>query len=345
MTIVNRRREPGYAGLPTFCKSELALTAAELAGVDVAILGAPFDEGVSNRPGARFGPRAIRASDNYSAAPPSRPHPQLGVDPFKTLRVVDYGDAECVPGSLRRSHNAVRKHLNAILAAGAVPVVLGGDHSLAYVDITATAVHFAPQPIGVIQFDAHADTGANVLDVAPHGTAMRRVIEEGTVCGANFIQFGLRGCWPGPDEFAWMKSVGMRWHPIDEIDEHGFDTALDTLLTEARGLPPHILLSIDIDVLDPAYAPGTGTPEPGGLSPRELFRAIRLVCKELDIVTIELVEVSPPYDHSGITALAAQRCIIEALAGIALRRRGRNQTGSAGSARSNAHHGPEDRSR
>jgi agmatinase len=150
---------------------------------------------------------------------------------------------------------------------------------------------------------------------------MRRVIDEGVVRGEHFIQYGLRGCWPSPEEFEWMEKVGMRWHSADSIAQRGVEATLRCLLEQARSLPSRVFLSIDIDVLDPAYGPGTGTPEPGGLTSRELLRVVRRVAMEMDLVAVELVEVSPPYDPSGITALVAQRCLIEVLAGMAYRRR------------------------
>ncbi len=159
MTRVNREGEPSYAGIATFSKLQLALTPAELEGADVAIVGAPFDEAVSNRPGTRFGPRAIRNADDSEGVPPTRPHMLLGIDPFEELNVVDYGDAETTPGDTAKSHEAVKALVGEICAAGAIPVILGGDHSVALPDMTAVAEHYGLGTVGVIHFDAHADTG------------------------------------------------------------------------------------------------------------------------------------------------------------------------------------------
>ena len=318
---VNRNNEPGFAGLGTFCKTELALEPAELAGADIAILGAPFDEGVANRPGARFGPRAIRLVDNAPLSPPVRSSIPLGVDPFEQLRIIDYGDVESVPTAIEKTHDRVREKLAEILTAGAVPIVLGGDHSVAYPILTSLARHHGAGSFGVIQFDAHADTGDAPFDVKlGHGSPMRLAVEEGAVKGGDFLQYGLRGYWPDPPEWDWMREVGMRWMTMDDIDQRGFDRSLEDLLGLAKELPDAIHLIIDIDVLDPAFAPGTGTPEPGGLSSRELLLAVRRICTELPIVGIEVVEVSPPFDPSGITALAAHRIVLEALSGMALHR-------------------------
>jgi agmatinase len=322
MTKVNRANEPAYAGVSTFCKVPLALTPEDLRGADVAIVGAPFDEGTSNRPGTRFGPRAIRQADNFPVSPASRPHMGLGVDAFAHLNVVDYGDAECMPANLENSHREIHARVSEILAAGVIPIVLGGDHSLAYPDMTAMADHHGRGNVGVIHFDTHADTADTLWGSRlSHGSPMRLVVDEGVIRGDHFIQFGLRGYFPDPVDFDWMRSVGLRWHSMYEIDDLGFRPVLETMLDEAKGsLPETIFLSIDVDVLDPAMAPGTGTPEPGGLTPRELLYAVRRMCLELPIAGIEVVEVSPPYDPSGITALVAHRCVLEALSAIALRR-------------------------
>src|SRR5438874_1758062 len=171
--IVSRKGEPAYGGVGTFCKAPLVLTPEGLQGVDVAIVGAPFDAGVSYRPGARFGPRAIREADNFFLHPPSRPHMYLGIDAFAELTIVDYGDAECPPADLLASHAEIKARVKEILEAATTQFVLGGDHSLAYPDITAVAEYYGKGNVGVIQFDAHADTAPNDIDrAAPHGVGM-----------------------------------------------------------------------------------------------------------------------------------------------------------------------------
>jgi agmatinase len=321
--IVNRAGEASFAGIPTFAKLPLVLDPAQLAGVDVAVLGAPMDETVSNRPGSRYGPRAIRQADEASGLPPSRPHMLLGVDPFAILNVVDYGDAETIPGDTARSHDAIRERVAEICAAGVIPIVLGGDHSIADPNMTAVAAHFPPGSVGVIHFDAHADTASHLAGVErSHGTPMRLVVDRGSIRGDRFLQVGLRGFWPEPPEFAWMREVGFRWWTAYELDERGFDVCLDEVIEAARGWE-HVFLSIDIDALDPAFAPGTGTPVPGGLTTRELGRATRRITAELPVCAIELVEVAPAYDPSGnITAIAANNLVLEALSGLALQRSG-----------------------
>jgi formimidoylglutamase len=323
--IVSREGEAAYAGVGTFCKVPLALTPEQLEGADVAIVGAPFDEGVSFRPGARFGPRAIRECDNFFLSPPRRPNMHLGVDPFEELAIVDYGDAECMPADLARSHAEIAARVKEILEAGVMPIVLGGDHSLAFPDITTVAEHFGRGKVGVIQFDAHADTApANVDRAAPHGIGMRRLVDEGYVAGERFIQVGLHGYFPDPEDFDWMRDVGMRWFTAEEIDERGMPSVVDDLIeVVAADCPDGVFVSFDIDVFDTAYAPGTGAPEPGGLTPREVLPALRRVFNELDVVAMELVEVAPNFDPGNITPILAHRCILESLSALALRRAGR----------------------
>ena len=319
-----RPNEPGYAGVGvTFCRTPLVLSPEGLAGADAAVLGAPFDDGVSFRPGTRFGPRAIRAAED-SAGAPRRPNMELGIDPFEELTIVDYGDVEAPPGDLARSHERLRGHMREILQAGAMPVVLGGDHSLSTPVMQALAERFGADGYSVIHFDTHADTGAEVYDVTnSHGTPFYRGVTEGFMHGGNIVQIGLRGAWPFPDEFQWMREHGFRWYTMGDIEDEGLDAVVEAAVEHARSRAPRTYLTVDIDVLDPAFAPGTGTPEPGGLSTRQLLRAVRRVAAAVDLCAMDVVEVSPPYDPSGITAMAAHRIVLETLGGVALRRSGR----------------------
>jgi agmatinase len=319
----NRPDEPSYAGVGvTFGRMPLALDPAGLAGADVAIVGAPFDEGVSFRPGTRFGPRAIRTAEDV-AFPVNRPHMELGVDPYAELDVVDYGDVEVRPADLRRSHEALRRGVAEILAAGAIAIVLGGDHSLSTPVLQALAEHHGADGYSVVHFDTHADTGLDDDGEAPHGVPFRRAVTDGDLNGRNIVQVGLRGAWPFPEDFEWMRSVGFRWHTMGEIVERGIGPVVQDAIEHARSRAPRTYLSVDIDVLDPAFAPGTGTAEPGGLMTRELLWAVRTVASSLDLCAMDIVEVSPPYDPAGVTALAGQRVVLETLSGIALRRTGR----------------------
>jgi agmatinase len=319
---INREWEPAYAGGATFQKTELVLDPEGLTGADVVIVGAPMDDFVTYRPGTRFGPGAIRIGYDAGGSPRVW-HMDLGIDPFQRLTIVDHGDAEVVPGDGLAGHRAVRAAVEHVLDAGAVPVVLGGDHSIAYPDISAVAARFETGDLAVVHFDTHADTATENWGVErSHGTPFRHLVDEGIIPGDGLVQVGLRGYWPFPEEFEWARKAGVRWHRMQEITERGVDTVIGDVLEEVAGATA-IFLSVDIDVLDPAFAPGTGTPEPGGMTTRELLHAVRRLATEKDLAGMELVEVSPPYDHSGITAMAGHRVIVDALCGLALRRSGR----------------------
>jgi agmatinase len=311
---------PSYVGSATFCKRDLVTDAAALAArrPDVAIVGAPFDDGVSHRSGARFGPRAIRQA-TYNQGDHSL---QLEVQPWVELDVVDAGDANIVPAWRERAHALIYRKVAEVAASGAVPIVFGGDHSITWPSATAVAEAVAPRRIGIVHFDAHADTAPDEHGVlAGHGTPMRRLIESGAVLGRNFVQVGLRGYWPGPEVFAWMGTQGMRWHKMREIEERGAEAVIDDAIAEALDGPELIYLSIDIDVVDPGMAPGTGTPEPGGLLSRELLRAVRRIVGRVPLAAMDIVEVSPPYDHAEVTAMIAHRTALEAISALAVKKR------------------------
>ena len=319
---MSRASELSYAGGVTFSKLPLVSDESGLAQADVAIIGAPMDEAASDRPGTRFGPRAIRLADYHGGSPPSRPNMALGVDPFRDLQVVDYGDADVAPGDPERSHTAIRRAVGEVAAAGVIPVVLGGDHSIAHPDIAAVA-QLRPDPLGLVHLDAHADTASELHGVVrSHGTPFRLLVDEGSLRGEHVVQLGLRGYWPDAEDFAWARERGVRWHLMEDVRQRGIDAVIEETIVAMEGLA-HVFLSVDIDVCDPAYAPGTGTPEPGGLSACDLLAGVRRLSAALPIAGLEVVEVSPPYDHAEITALLAHRVVLEALSGIALRRLGR----------------------
>ena len=315
----NRPHEPAYAGLNTFMKAPLVLDPEELAEFDVAILGAPMDEMVTNRPGARFGPRAIRtAFDGGSRAY----HMDLGIDPFDHLKVADHGDAAVVPADPEASHRAIRNSVAAIVGADAIPIILGGDHSISYPNIAAVAEHHGTDSLAVVHFDAHADTAAELSGVKwGHGSPFRNLVDGGLVRGDRLIQVGLRGYWPYSEEWEWMRSAGVRWHRLEQVVEAGVDAIVNSVNYEIDDAD-NVFFSVDVDVLDPAHAPGTGTPEPGGLTTRELLRAVRLLVLERGLVGMDVVEVSPPFDHAEVTATAAHRVVLEALSALAAHRTG-----------------------
>jgi agmatinase len=312
--------EPSYVGSPTYCKRDLVTDIAELAQrrADVAIVGAPYDDGSSFRPGSRFGPRAIRAA-TYT---PGSYSLQLDVSPWAHLDVVDCGDADITPAWLERSHAVIFRRVFEVARTGAIPIILGGDHSITWPAASAVAQAKAPRSVGIVHFDAHADTGDSTWGVlSEHGSPMRRLIESGAVPGRNFVQVGLRGYWPPPTVLDWMKEQGMRWHLMTEIEERGADAVVDDAISEALDGPDVVYLSVDIDVIDPGMAPGTGTPEPGGMLTRELLRSVRRIASAVRLAGMDLVEVSPPYDHAETTSAAAHRVVLEVISALAVRRR------------------------
>jgi agmatinase len=293
---------------------------ASLAGVDILIIGAPFDGGTSHRPGARFGPQAIRLTD-YLPHDSSRPHLALGVDPLVDLKVADAGDIEMPSGETELSLRRLEEAVQSAAAAGAIPVILGGDHTVTFPDATGVARHVGWGRVSLIHFDAHADTGNTQFgSLYGHGTPMRRLIDSGAVRGDRFLQLGLRGYWPEPETLDWMAQQRMRSFEMTEIVARGLDDCLTEAFAIATDECDGVFLSVDVDVVDPGLAPGTGTPEPGGLSSRQLLDAVRRITMELPVVGIDVVEVSPPYDHAEVTAYLANRVVLEALSGIAWRR-------------------------
>jgi agmatinase len=294
---------------------------ATYAEADVVILGAPFDGGTSHRSGTRFGPQYIRQAC-YLPHDGSRPSLALRADGLRDLRVYDAGDVEMFSGDAERSVRDLQAAVHAVVRTGAIPLVLGGDHTIAWPDAAGVAQHLGQGRVSMVHFDAHADTGdVRFGSLIGHGQPMRRLIESGAVRGDRFLQIGLRGYWPPAETLDWMAEQRMRSYEMTEIGERGLAACLTEAFELATDDCDGVFLSVDIDVCDPGYAPGTGTPEPGGLSARQLLDSVRRVCYELPIVGVDVVEVSPPYDHADITSFLANRVCLEALSAIARRRR------------------------
>jgi agmatinase len=290
------------------------------ANADVAIVGAPLDDAVSSRPGARFGPRAIRMAPTTWGTGYAWSI-QLDVEPYKKLKVVDAGDAPIVPARLERGLRVIHEKVFRVASSGAIPIVLGGDHSITYPSAAAVSRYRHPRKVGIVHFDAHADTAVDQWgNLYGHGTPMRHLIEEGWIAGPNFVQVGLRGYWPEKETWDWMREQGLRWHTMVEIEERGSEAVIADAIAEALDGSDCIYLSVDIDVVDPGMAPGTGTPEPGGMLARELLRAVRQIVGQVDLVGMDVVEVSPPYDSAEITALLAHRVVLEAISALAANR-------------------------
>ena len=317
-----RDSDLGFSGVAlTFARVPMAVTPDDLAGADIAVLGAPFDLAVTNRPGTRFGPRAVRQAEDVGVD--RRVSLELGIEPYEALKIVDYGDAAAPASDVLGAHDSIQTRVAEILAAGAIPAVIGGDHSISLPVLRALAAHHGADGYSVIHFDTHTDTGEWDDPLPNHGDPFSRAVNEGVLLGGHVVQIGLRGYWPFPEGFDRMRGQGFRWYTMGEIDDRGLRAVLDDAIAHARERAPRTYLTVDVDSMDPAYAPGTGTPEPGGLTSRELLGAVRRIACEIDLCGVDLVEVSPPYDVAGITALAGQRVIQEALCGIALRRTGK----------------------
>jgi agmatinase len=307
--------KPDYAGLLTFGGVPFTEDPAELDGFDVAIVGAPMDDLVSDRPGARLAPRAIRG-----ASSPPGPHLEAKIDAFSELRVVDFGDAPVIPADVDVSHAAIEATVGQVLAAGVLPVVLGGDHSITEPAVRAVAGRHGP--VGMVHFDTHTDTGVEVFGVErSHGTFIRRLIDGGQLDGRRYAQIGLRGYWPGDAEFAWQAEHGVTSLFMHDVRDLGIREVVRRAV-EAVGEGP-VYLTVDVDVLDPAFIPGTGTPEPGGMTAVDLLLAVRTVAADLELVGADVVEVIPTtVGTNDYSALVAERVVRETLTGLALRRRG-----------------------
>jgi agmatinase len=302
---------PRYTGIRTFAR----LRTVELprAGVDAAVIGVPFDTATSFRPGARFGPEAIR-----SASALLRPyHPELEVDVFATLAVVDGGDIDITPGNALRTTEQIDAALRPLVGAGIVPLVLGGDHSVVLGELRAqAAVH---GPVGLVLLDAHADTWDQYYGERYfHGTPFRRAVEEGLLDPQRSLLAGMRGPLYSAADLGVAREMGFELITGSELARLSAAEYGERVRTRIGDRPA--FLSFDIDVLDPAFAPGTGTPEVAGLQPREALGLLRSLAG-LDFSGFDVVEVSPPYDSPGqITALHAAAVAYELLALLAVAR-------------------------
>jgi agmatinase len=316
--VAGHQARASFAGVPT-CRP------AQLRPGQVAIVGAPFDWGATHRPGARFGPKAIREGD-YLEADGRRPHLTAGVDPLVELEVVDTGDVAIPIGYVELSLDRIIDRVQAVAEAGAIPVVLGGDHTITFASATGVARAHGEGRVALVHFDAHADTGLDHYgQLHGHGTPMRRLIESGAVPGHRFVQIGLRGYWPPPSVVAWMREQQMRSWSMEECVRRGLDAVVDdAVASSSAGDVEGVYVSVDIDVVDPGAAPGTGTPEPGGLQPRELLDTVRRLGRECNVLGADIVEVSPHYDQpADATARLANRIVLELLTGMAEARRRR----------------------
>lgn len=296
---------PRFAGLSTFMR----LPVAEPSEVDIAILGVPFDLGTTNRAGTRHGPRELRNQSSLMR----RVHHVTGLSPYDRARVADCGDVVIDPFDLMRSLDIIAAHYAGVREARALPLTGGGDHLITLPILRGLA---KDGPVGLIQFDAHSDTYDSFFNGSRynHGTPFRRAIEEGLVDPKRFVQIGLRGAISDAGNYDYARSVGVRIIFIEELVARG----VEDVMAEARAIvgnkPTYV--TFDIDGIDPSQAPGTGTPEIGGFSTREAQQMVRLL-DGLDLIGADLVEVAPPFDPSGLTALTGATIMFELLCVLA----------------------------
>ncbi len=306
-------RSPRFAQLATFMR--LPHT-RDVVGLDVALLGIPFDGGTSYRPGSRFAPREIRQHSSLI-----RPYnPALQVNPFEVLRVADVGDVDVNPIGIEDTFARVEQSVGALLDANVIPLCVGGDHSLSLPLLRAVVRRHGP--VGMVHVDSHQDMWEEYFgNKYFHGTPFRRAVEEGLLDTKRVVQIGIRGPVYAEADFDFARRNGIRWVTARQLAREGLDWVTNQLRV-VHGGP--VYLSFDIDGVDPAFAPGTGTPEVGGLTSREALELVRALVG-VPLVGADVVEVSPPYDHAGITSLLAATLAFEILSVIAATRQRRHK--------------------
>jgi len=304
---VDATRVPRYGGEPTFARLPRL---PDVPSADVAILGVPFDTGVSYRPGARFGPGHIRESSRLL-----RPYnPAVGVSPFAALQVVDAGDLGVSPFDIAEAIATIERGARALLERVPRLLTLGGDHTIALPLLRA--IHAAHGPVAVVHFDAHLDTWDTYFG-APytHGTPFRRAFEESLLDPSGCLHVGIRGPLYDADDLVRDAEAGFQLVQATELEHLGTRGVIERIAARVGDRPVYV--SVDIDVLDPAFAPGTGTPEAGGLTSRELLAVLRSFAA-MNLVGADIVEVAPAYDHAQITGIAAAHVGYELISALAL---------------------------
>jgi guanidinopropionase len=316
---------PRFAGSTTFMRLPLAPSAA---GLDIALVGIPWDGGTTNRAGARHGPREVRSQSTLMR----RVHHVSGLEPFSIAQIADVGDVSVNPIDLHDALKRIENGLSEIIAHGSIPLCVGGDHLTTLPVLRAVACRNA---VGMIHFDAHSDTNNTYFGNNPftHGTPFRRAVEEGLLDPKRVVQIGIRGSIYDPGEHDWAREQGMRIIYMEEVVRRGVEDVMAEAREIAGNGPTYV--SFDIDCIDPCMAPGTGTPEIGGFTTREAQQMVRLL-DGVTIVGADVVEVAPPFDIGGITALAGATILFE-LTCLAAKQVSKSRTatvpGSAGAPR------------
>jgi guanidinopropionase len=299
---IDAAQVPRFAGPATFMRLP-AVTSAE--GLDIALVGIPWDGGTTNRAGARHGPREIRSQSSLMR----RVHHVSGTEPFSLARVADVGDVSVNPINLLDGLKRIEEGIAAIVGAGAMPLIAGGDHLTTLPSLRAVA---RKRPVGMIHFDAHSDTNDKYFGDNPytHGTPFRRAIEEGLLDGKRVVQIGIRGSIYDPGEHDWARAQGIRIIYMEECIRRGVEDVMAEAKAIAGSGPTYV--TFDIDCIDPSMAPGTGTPELGGFTTREAQAMLRLL-DGVNIVGADVVEVAPPFDLGNLTSLAGATMMFELL--------------------------------
>ena len=310
ISLFSRGMDPMFAGINTFLKSPYVENIRDIGDYDIAVVGAPFDMGTTYRSGARFGPQAVRRIsalyDQYS--------PDLGMDLLEEITIGDAGDIFVIPANIEKTFDQIDLGLSHILDAGAFPIIIGGDHCIGFPDAKAIAKHVEGK-LGIIHFDRHIDTAETTMDERMHTTHWSHATNLPNVPATNLVQIGIGG-WIG--NHAGVKVAEERDTTVItmfDVEELGVDRAMEIALEIAWKDAAAVYLSFDIDVIDPGYAPGTGTPEPGGMSPREALKAVRMVAAE-GLAGVDLVEIAPPYDVADTTSQLGARLIMDTLASL-----------------------------
>jgi len=331
---MNPDREPGpislgrylgssSSGIPTFANAPVAFTPEDLiAGkVDVAILGAPLDMGSGWRD-AIHGPRAMRMLRRGTGGTDV----STLIEPSSVLNIVDYGNVAIDQLSTERSVQEVRKMVREIAETGAIPIIIGGDHSLEYPNIAAMADVYGKGKVAVVHFDAHLDTGRGRVHLLSHGQPIYRLMKEAHVRPEDFIQVGLRAHY-SKSYYEWEKEIGMKYHTMAEVERRGWDAVMERVIKEATENTDYLYVSFDVDVLDPAFQPGTGTPVSGGLTMREAIPIVRRLCAETKLVGFDIVELAPALDSTYVSALNANSLMFACMTGIAMHKKGMAEKG------------------
>jgi agmatinase len=310
ISLFARGNTASFMGVNTFLSSPYLEDARTVGRYDVAFLGEPLDTGTTYRAGTRFGPQAMRRASALS----SLYNFELGMDLGESLTMCDIGDVYVIPANIEKSFDQISLAMSHLYASGVFPVVLGGDHSVGYPNVRGIAPHVDGN-IGIIHFDRHSDTDETNMDERMHGTPFFHAANIPNAPPANLVQIGIGGWLSSRTAVAVSRQRRSTVITLDDIDRLGMARTVELALEIAWKGARAVYLSFDIDSVDPAFAPGTGTPEPGGLQPREVFKLLHGIARE-GLCAMEVVEVSPPYDVSDLTALLGVRVVLYTLAGL-----------------------------